>query len=52
MLYVALTRPTDRLYLIARLDEFEKPRGESVEYLLYQYLNDNGLGNRSDSTLY
>ncbi len=43
MLYVALTRPTDRLYLLARKDDFDRPRGISVNFLLYQYLEDRGL---------
>jgi ATP-dependent exoDNAse (exonuclease V) beta subunit len=43
MLYVALTRPTDRLYLLARKDDFDRPRGVSVNLLLYQYLEDREL---------
>jgi ATP-dependent exoDNAse (exonuclease V) beta subunit len=40
-LYVALTRPIDRLYLLAKKEEFERKSDTSrvnVSYLLYQYL--------------
>ncbi|QHT68526.1 UvrD-helicase domain-containing protein [Rhodocytophaga rosea] len=40
-LYVALTRPTDRLYLLTKKDDFEKKSDTSrvnVSYLLYQYI--------------
>jgi hypothetical protein len=45
-LYVALTRPTDRLYLLAKKDDFGKKTESSrvnVSYLLYQYLEHKGL---------
>lgn len=45
-LYVALTRPTDRLYMLAKKDDFEKKTDTSrvnVSYLLYQYLAHKGL---------
>jgi hypothetical protein len=45
-LYVALTRPTDRLYLLAKKDDFEKKTESSrvnVSYLLYQYLAHKGI---------
>jgi ATP-dependent exoDNAse (exonuclease V) beta subunit len=42
MLYVALTRPTDRLYLLARKDDLTGP-GHFRNFLLYQFLEDRGL---------
>ena len=43
MLYVALTRPTDRLYLIAKLDKKTGlPGPKTVGHLLYEYLQSKG----------
>ncbi|MCY7350612.1 MAG: UvrD-helicase domain-containing protein [Cytophagaceae bacterium] len=43
MLYVALTRPTDRLYLIAKLDKKSGlPNPKTVGNLLYEYLKAKG----------
>jgi ATP-dependent exoDNAse (exonuclease V) beta subunit len=53
-LYVALTRPTDRLYLLAKKDDFEKKTENSrvnVSYLLHQYLVHKGLW-QSDQASY
>lgn len=38
-LYVALTRPTDRLYLLSKQGKFEKSKAVTVSHLLYQYLD-------------
>ncbi len=38
MLYVALTRPTDRLYLLAGLDKKGQPRKETIGLLLKEFL--------------
>jgi ATP-dependent exoDNAse (exonuclease V) beta subunit len=43
MLYVALTRPTDRLYLLVRMKKPDDHRFRAgVGYLLYQYLQQTG----------
>lgn len=39
MLYVALTRPTDRLYLVAGLDKKGEPKKGTVAELLHDYLD-------------
>jgi ATP-dependent exoDNAse (exonuclease V) beta subunit len=52
-LYVALTRPTDRLYLLTKKDDFEKKTESSrvnVSYLLYQYLEHTGLWESGQDT--
>ncbi len=39
ILYVAFTRPVHRLYIVSKLDDFEKESGQKrVSYLLYLYL--------------
>jgi ATP-dependent helicase/nuclease subunit A len=44
MLYVALTRPTDRLYLLARMKKPDDAQfRQGVGYLLYQYLQLTGI---------
>jgi ATP-dependent exoDNAse (exonuclease V) beta subunit len=42
-LYVALTRPTDRLYLFTKKEDFEKKKQVNVAFLLYQYLEHTDL---------
>jgi ATP-dependent exoDNAse (exonuclease V) beta subunit len=45
-LYVALTRAADRLYLLAKKDDFERKTEKgrvTVSYLLYQYLKHTGV---------
>lgn len=49
LLYVALTRPTDRMYLISVLDEYVgkdgKPkRSDGIDYWFYQFLKDQPIG--------
>ncbi|GAB4398414.1 MAG: UvrD-helicase domain-containing protein [Microscillaceae bacterium] len=44
MLYVAFTRPTDRLYVIPKKEDFDKARGQKgVHFLLFRYLLEVGL---------
>ncbi|NJL14220.1 MAG: hypothetical protein HC913_15230 [Microscillaceae bacterium] len=44
MLYVAFTRPTDRLYVIPKKADFDKAGGQKgVHFLLFRYLLEAGL---------